>query len=103
MSRGVDAFLERAAAVGRASRSASSQNDARAKVGAKPLRASPVSKGLRASSDPAPQAGLSSHLRAQRSRASGHEQLELLDPFDDGLDFGAWVESLPLDPTEEGG
>jgi hypothetical protein len=25
-------------------------------------------------------------------------QLELFDPDDDGLDFGAWMLSLPLDP-----
>jgi hypothetical protein len=28
-------------------------------------------------------------------------QLELFDPLDDGLDFGAWMESLPLDPSGE--
>jgi hypothetical protein len=25
-------------------------------------------------------------------------QLELFEPLDDGLDFGAWMERLPLDP-----
>jgi hypothetical protein len=31
------------------------------------------------------------------------EQLSLLDLLvpDDGLDFGAWMESLPLDPSSE--
>jgi hypothetical protein len=27
------------------------------------------------------------------------EQLELFDPYDDGLTFGAWIESLPFDPS----
>lgn len=28
------------------------------------------------------------------------EQLELLDPYDDGLDFGTWMENLPLRPPD---
>jgi hypothetical protein len=28
-------------------------------------------------------------------------QLELFDLLDDGLDFGAWMERLPLDPSGE--
>jgi hypothetical protein len=29
------------------------------------------------------------------------EQLTLADELDDGITFGEWVESLPLDPSEE--
>jgi hypothetical protein len=29
-------------------------------------------------------------------------QLELFDPYDDGLTFGEWIESLPRDPSEKG-
>jgi hypothetical protein len=32
------------------------------------------------------------------SRSSSPEQLELFDPYDDGLDFGAWMKSLPRTP-----
>jgi hypothetical protein len=34
--------------------------------------------------------------------AGGADQLELLEPFDDGLDFDEWMRSLPLNPAEDG-
>jgi hypothetical protein len=32
--------------------------------------------------------------------ADEDEQLELFDRYDDGLTFGEWMETLPLDPAE---
>jgi hypothetical protein len=40
-------------------------------------------------------------LRPRPDRGTTSSQLELFDPLDDGLDFGAWMESLPLDPSGE--
>jgi hypothetical protein len=34
----------------------------------------------------------------RQERVDGSIQLELFDPDEDGLDFGQWMESLPLDP-----
>jgi hypothetical protein len=36
-----------------------------------------------------------------RQHEQEHEQLALIDPLDDGLTFGEWIESLPLDPSEK--